>query len=124
MMRRNSRGFVLLEVLVALIVLSLVGLAYLQLFRQAHRLSGSSREWMQAVELADDVMEQAKLGKEPLGTPALQQARSGFQQRIERHAWQDGFDLVTVTVTLPGGGHVELQRLVRPGDPGTTSVRW
>src|SRR4051795_11629512 len=57
----GRRGLTLLEVMVALMILSLVGLSYLQLFHQSHRIVGDSRQWTQAVEYAEDGMERAKL---------------------------------------------------------------
>jgi len=50
----GERGLTLLEVLVALVVLTLVGLGYLQLLHQSHRLVASSREWSDAVVYAED----------------------------------------------------------------------
>ena len=37
-MMKHERGLTLLEVMVALVVLSLVGLGYLELFQGSHRL--------------------------------------------------------------------------------------
>jgi prepilin-type N-terminal cleavage/methylation domain-containing protein len=109
----KTRGFVLLEVLVALVVLSLVGLGYLQLFHQGHRLAAGSREWLRAVEYAEDGIEQAKLGTLRLDDLATHPLGDGFRRQITRQPWQDGLDLVTVSVFLPDGGQFELHRLAR-----------
>ena len=66
----GERGLTLLEVLVALVVLTLVGLGYVQLFHQSHRLVADSREWSAAVTYAQDAMERAKLGSLSRGAPA------------------------------------------------------
>ena len=76
-MTRTERGLTLLEVMVALVVLSLVGLAYLQLFNGGHRLVGTAREWSQAVDYAEEAMEQARLsGPNFFETPWTETAAS------------------------------------------------
>src|SRR5467141_2053162 len=107
----SQRGLTLLEVMVALVVLSLVALGYLQLFQGSHRLVTASREWSQAVEYAEDAVERAKLGGPTLlGTPA-DSLPGGFRREIMRRPWQPGLTLVTVTVFLPGGGRFGLDWL-------------
>ena len=109
----HERGLTLLEVLVALVVLSLVALSYLQLFQGSHRLVTASREWSHAVEYAEDAIERAKLaGPSLLGTPA-ESLPGGFRREIVRRPWQPGLTLVTVTVLLPGGGRFDLDWLTR-----------
>ena len=117
----SERGLTLLEVLVALVVLSLVALSYLQLFHGSHRLVTASREWSYAVEYAEDAIEGAKLGGPSLlGRPA-ESLPGGFRREIMRRPWQPGLTLVTVAVLLPGGGRFDLDWLTpdRPaGGPG------
>jgi prepilin-type N-terminal cleavage/methylation domain-containing protein len=108
----HERGLTLLEVLVALVVLSLVGLGYLQLFQGSHRLVADSREWSEAVAHAEDAMERAKLGSLSLSTPA-ESLSGGFRRQITSRPWQPGLVLVTVTVFLPAGGRFDLDRLAR-----------
>jgi len=112
-MTRNGRGFTLLEVMVALVVLSIVALGYLQLFQGSHRLVGAAREWSQAVQYAEDASERAKLGgSSSLGTPA-ESLPGGFRREITSRPWQPGLTLVTVTVFLPRSGRFELDWLAR-----------
>jgi prepilin-type N-terminal cleavage/methylation domain-containing protein len=114
----QRRGLTLLEVLVALVVLSLVGLSALQLVHQSHGLVGSARRWSDAVAYAQDAMEEAKLGD-----PSLHDALpGGYRRQITRQPWEPGFDRVTVTVFLPGGGQFDLNRLVRIGTDSTGDV--
>jgi prepilin-type N-terminal cleavage/methylation domain-containing protein len=111
-MTRNGRGFTLLEVMVALVVLSLVALGYLQLFQGSHRLVGAAREWSRAVEYAEDATERAQLDEQSLlGTS--ESLPGGFRREITRRPWQPGLTLVTVTVFLPGSGRFELDWLTR-----------
>lgn len=66
--RQRRSGLVLLEVMVALVVLSLVGLGALQLIHQSHVLVADAHEWSEAVAYAEDGMELAKLGAAPRAT--------------------------------------------------------
>ena len=98
---RGSRGLTLLEVLVALLILSLVVAGYLQLFHGSHLLLSRSRLWSQAIAYAADGMEQAKLGEtSPASLPG------GFRRRVVMSG-----DIITVTVLLPDGVRFELRRL-------------
>jgi len=122
----NERGLTLLEVMVALVVLSLVALGYLQLFQGSHRLVTAAREWSHAVEYAEDASERARLsGPSLLETPA-ESLPGGFRREIARRPWQPGLTLVTVTVSLPGGGRFSLDWLIRDrpeGQPGVALQR-
>src|SRR3954452_7902008 len=113
---RGRRGLTLLEVMVALMILTLVGLSYLQLFHQSHRIVGDSRQWSRAVEYAEDGMERAKLEG---GTA---EARSedlpgGFKREVATQPWLTGLRLVEVTVFLPGNARFELRRLLQTEPP-------
>ena len=100
------RGLSLLEVLVALLILSVVVAGYLELFHGSHLLLARSRLWSQAVAYAADGMEQAKLGEtRGVALPG------GFRRQVTRAAWMSGLDVVTVTVTLPDGARFDLRRL-------------
>jgi hypothetical protein len=118
------RGLVLLEVMVALIILTLAGAGALQLAHQSHLLADNSRDWSAAVAAAEDGMELAKLGSAALHGPPGDPLPGGFRRQITRRplASPDGFEQVTVTVFLPGGGRFGLERLARIADDGTE--RW
>ncbi|HTD59961.1 MAG TPA: prepilin-type N-terminal cleavage/methylation domain-containing protein [Gemmatimonadaceae bacterium] len=100
------RGLTLLEVLVALIILSMVVAAYLELFHGSHVLLARSRAWSQAIAYAADGMEQAKLGAiSPVALPG------GYRRRVTAATWGPGLEMITVTVTLPNGARFDLRRL-------------
>lgn len=107
----NWRGMTLLEVLVALVVLSLVALSYLEVFHGSHALVASSREWSQAIAYAEDAMERTKLGSAQASAP--DGLPGGFRRQVTTRPWQPGLTLVTVTVFLPGEGRLDLNRLAR-----------
>jgi prepilin-type N-terminal cleavage/methylation domain-containing protein len=108
----NTRGLTLLEVLVALVILSLVGLAYLDLFHQSHRITADSRQWSAAVGYAEDAMERVKLQGVPV-QPTADDLPGGFKRQISARLWKPGLAVVEVTVALPGGGKFDLDRLVQ-----------
>ena len=109
-----KRGFTLLEVFVALVVLTLVGVSYLQLFSASHRVVGVAQQWSDAVGYAQDAMEHAKLtGTDPEGP-----LPGGFRRQINRQPFASGYTLVTVTVTMPTGARYDLSRLTRPDTSG------
>jgi type II secretory pathway pseudopilin PulG len=122
--RRGRPGLVLLEVMVALIILSLAGAGALQLVHESHALDDNAREWSAAVAAAEDGMELAKLGSSALHGPPGDPLPGGFRRQITRRplASPDGFEQVTVTVFLPRGGRFDLERLARIADEGTE--RW
>ena len=109
----NERGMTLLEVLVALVLLSVVVVGYLQLFHGSHQLLASSREWSHAVAYAADAMEQAK--RDPAaaerGLPTEELA-GGYRRQITSRPWRPGLALVTATVVLPDGARFDLRTLV------------
>jgi prepilin-type N-terminal cleavage/methylation domain-containing protein len=108
----DERGLTLLEVMVALVILGMVGLGFLELFHQSHRVVADSRQWLAAVVYAEDAMEQVKL-QGTTNLPAAEDLPGGFRRRISTSPWRTGLAAVTVTVSLPGGGSFDLQRLVQ-----------
>jgi prepilin-type N-terminal cleavage/methylation domain-containing protein len=100
------RGLTLLEVLVALLILSVVVAGYLELFHGSHVLLARSREWSRAIAYAADGLEQAKLGE----TRAVS-LPGGFRRQVTSAMWEPGLDVITVTVTLPDGARFDLRRL-------------
>ena len=105
----------LFETLVALIVLGLTAVGFLDLFQGTARSTRNAAEWVQAVGYAEAAMEQTKLGSTEAGLPLADTVATGFARAIEVAPWpaRSGFARVTVTVTLPGGGTFTLQRLMR-----------
>jgi prepilin-type N-terminal cleavage/methylation domain-containing protein len=106
-------GMTLLEVLVALVILTMVGASYLELFSQSQRLVGGARQWSDAVSYAQDAMELVKLGRQPDPLP------NGFRTQVTRRPWSSGYSVVTVTVFLPSGQRFDLDRLTKPDARGT-----
>jgi prepilin-type N-terminal cleavage/methylation domain-containing protein len=116
------RGFTLLEAMVALVILGLVSLAYLELFGGTVRATESAAHWSQAVAYAEDGMESLKLTSETAWERSPEQLDGGFTRRVETRPWRDDFGrddfgrggllVVSVVVTLPGGGEFAVSRLM------------
>ena len=106
------KGLTLLEVMVALVVLSLVGLSALELVHGSFSLASGARRWSDAVAYAQDAMEEAKLGG---SGPLDRTLPGGYRRQTRRQPWGSNFELVTVTVFLPppSNAHFDLQRLAR-----------
>jgi prepilin-type N-terminal cleavage/methylation domain-containing protein len=100
------RGLTLLEVLIALLILSVVVAGYLELFHGSHMLLARSRVWSQAIAYAADGMEQAKLGDNSAVV-----LPGGYRRQVTSAQWAAGIDVITVTVTLPNGARFDLRRL-------------
>ena len=94
----------LLETLVALVILGLAGVGFLQAFQTTARSSADAQEWVRAVAAAEAAMEETKLGATPSGGAAV---------AVQPWAGAPDLDLVTVTVPLPDGGSFVLRRLAR-----------
>jgi len=105
-------GLTLLETMVALVILGLVVLGYLELFAAATRTTHSAELWAQAVVYAEDTMELIKIDPRASVSAGRAPLPGGFERQVERRLWAAGLDRVTVTVYLPDGGRFALDRLV------------
>lgn len=111
-------GVTLLEVMVALVILGLVVLGYLELFSGTLRLASDASEWTRAVAFAESTMEDMKIA--PATASAHEdpdQPAEGYSRWVTRTDWHDGTELVTVVVTMPRGGRLEISRAFRATDP-------
>jgi prepilin-type N-terminal cleavage/methylation domain-containing protein len=113
---QGERGLTLLEVVVALMIFSLVGLSYLELFHQSHRVVGDSRQWSRATGYAEDAMERVKIEGAPT-QPVVEDLPDGFKREISTRPWQPGLTAVDVTVWLPGNARFDLHRLLLKEPP-------
>ena len=106
----------LLEVMIALVILSLVAVAYLQLVAGATRSTTQAEEWSQAIVYAEEMMERYKVERTAPDASSPERLDGNFSRWVERRGWGDGLVRVTAVVTLPGGARFELDRLV-PAEP-------
>jgi type II secretory pathway pseudopilin PulG len=108
----------LLESLVALVILGLTAVGFLEAFQATSRSAREASAWVQAVGYAEASMEQSKLGT--AADPFADSLVSGFSRDIEVRPWPGsrGVEQITVTVSLPRGGVFMLHRLVARSGPG------
>ena len=107
----SRRGFTLLEAMLALVILGLVVVGSLQVFSTAVRTVARTDTWIEAVSVAADGMELAKL--DLAGTLARGRERlpGGFTREVQMQPAGKGLRLVSVTVLFPNQGEYTLHRL-------------
>ncbi|MEO6444474.1 MAG: type II secretion system protein [Gemmatimonadaceae bacterium] len=107
----------LLEALLALVILGLSAVGYLDVFQSSARAVQVTDEWTQAVSIAESAMEAATLGdalqaQGALGTSGRTESiTGGFQRRIAVQPWRGRVHEIVVVVTTPRGVTFTLRRL-------------
>lgn len=102
----------LLEASVALVILGLSAVGFLDAFQSSTRATRTADQWVQAVSYAEAAMEQSKL---PVAVP-IDTLPRGFARTVTVAPWPNapGISRVTVTVNMPDGREFKLERLIRP----------
>jgi Tfp pilus assembly protein PilV len=94
----------LLEALVALVILGLSAIGYLEVFQRSARGTRAAAEWEHAVAIGEAAMERSRLdGVTPDDSTTT----------VSTRPWRGRVDEMMVTVRLPDGGVLSLSRLVR-----------
>jgi Tfp pilus assembly protein PilV len=107
---RNRSGLALLEVMVALVILGLVGVGFLEAFAGALRATAQSRDWAQGLVYVELGVEELKVGGSAADHDGM--LGGGFTRHTEVRPWRVGVDRATVTVDLPNGRRLQIDRLV------------
>ncbi len=99
----------LLESVVALVILGLAAVGFLELFQRVSVATRDTAGWSRAVAVAELSMERAVLRAE-----AANDSISGMRRRIEIRPFGAGLRevIVTIDVPPPSGAQVVLHRLV------------
>ena len=105
-------GLTLLETMVALVILGLVALGFLEVFAGSSRVTRNMERWSRAVAYAEDAMELVKIDPGTAWARPREALDGGFRRHIETQYWRDGVQLVTVVISLPDGGQFSLRRMV------------
>jgi len=108
----NRRGLTLLETMIALVILSMVGVGFLGLFTQATRTANDLEAWSTAVSYAESGMELAAADPRGGTLRPLEQLPYGFERTTTVEPWTTGTRLLTVTVRFPDGRAFALRRLL------------
>jgi Tfp pilus assembly protein PilV len=112
----------LLEALLALVILGVSAVGYLDVYQASARSVRDSAEWTQVVALAESAMEGATLGDALQAQQAMAGVdggtrAAGYTQAIAVRPWRDGVREIVVTVTSPRGTTFTLRRLARERRP-------
>ena len=99
----------LLESIVALVILGLTAVGFLELFERATVATRDTVAWSRAVAVAEQTMERAVVKPTAYGDSV-----DGLRRQVQLRPWRDGLRELIVTVDgAPSGGvHVVLHRLV------------
>jgi prepilin-type N-terminal cleavage/methylation domain-containing protein len=108
----SRSGLTLLEVMIALVILSLVGTGFLETFAGALRGTARAREWAQALVYAEQGQEDIAPQGPDRAAGSYRSLGGGFSRRVAIRPWDKGINRATVTVTLPDGSRFDLDRLV------------
>ncbi len=99
----------LLESIVALVILGLAAVGFLELFQRVSVSTRDTASWSHAVAVAELTMERAVLSAD-----ASTDSIGGMRRRVELRPWKHGLREIVVTVEVPPplGASVVLHRLV------------
>ncbi len=117
----------LLEAVIALVILGLSAVGYLDLYRSSAGAARDAGEWARVVAAAESAMEgaslgdavQARAGMEGAGDErtAATEGDDALRTRVEVRPWGRGVQEVIVTVTSSRGVRFSLHRLARERQP-------
>jgi type II secretory pathway pseudopilin PulG len=103
----------LLEALVALLILGLSAVGYLDVFQGGASAVAVADDWTQTVAVADAVLEAATLGDAVQAQSAVQGIDSRYAHTAEARPHASGLVDLVVTVTSPRGTRFTVHRLMR-----------
>jgi type II secretory pathway pseudopilin PulG len=103
----------LLESLLALVILGLSAVGYLEVFQGSTRSVMAADEWERAAAVAEATMEGELLRRREGTGVSRPELPDGFGARVETSPWRGHVTDVAVTVTLPDGRSYTVHRLVR-----------
>src|SRR5512134_3980525 len=103
----------LLEAVLALVILGLGAVGYLDVFQAGAHSASRAEEWTQVVAIAESAMEAASLGDALQAQQALGTVDGRFTRRIDARPFDEDLTEIVVTVTSPGGTTFSLHRLHR-----------
>ena len=119
----SQRGFSLLEVLVAFVVLAVVGTVLSQLYSSSLRNAGAAEEWSRATLVAEGRLAQAAAAvplKEGRAAGSEDDGRINWTTRVEPYVPSDvSPELMNASATLPMG---LLRVSVSVSFPGATGL--
>ncbi len=98
--------------MVALVILGVVVVGYLEVFGATARSTRNAEEWSQAIAYAEEAMELAKLDLDYARARGVEMLPGDFERRVQVAPLNRGLEQLSVVITFPDGGRFALQRLV------------
>lgn len=102
----------LLEAVVALVILALTGVGYLEVFQGDARAVRNASDWSHAAAAGEAAMESVLAGGDEADVVA-NAADSGVVVQIQETPWRGRVRVVQVSVQMPDGRVLRLHRLTR-----------
>jgi type II secretory pathway pseudopilin PulG len=103
----------LLEALLAVVILGLSAVGYLQVFQGSGQSVRLAEQWNRAAAVAESYMESELLSRRAGVAAPPPSAVDGITARVQVTPWRGRLRDVTVTVALPDGQTLTVHRLVR-----------
>jgi type II secretory pathway pseudopilin PulG len=103
----------LLEGVVALVILGMSAVGFLDVFRAGSAAAHRASQWSRTVQAAESAMEAAALGDLTLARAVTESRADGLSRQVTARPWAAGVSEVVVIVTASGGPSFTLRRLVR-----------
>jgi type IV secretory pathway TrbL component len=111
--RGECESVTILEALLALVILGLSAVGYLDVFQGGARAVSAADDWTHTIQVAEAGMEAAALGDALQAQEALRGADARFSRNVQVRAYSRELNEIVVTVTSPRGVSFTLRRLVR-----------
>ena len=108
----NRSGLTLLETMVALMILGLVVVGFLELFGTTARSTNDLELWSRAVAHAENAMELVKIDPNYAYNSPRASLPDGFERLLDVRPWVSGLAVATITIQFPDGGTFTMSRLL------------
>ncbi|MFN8574644.1 MAG: hypothetical protein U0132_21505 [Gemmatimonadaceae bacterium] len=102
----------LLEAVLALVILGLSAVGYLEVFQGNAHSARNASDWTHATAIAESAMETALAG-EAADVNGMTAGSGGAVVQVQRRPWRGRVDEVIVDVRMPDGRTMQLRRLAR-----------
>jgi Tfp pilus assembly protein PilV len=102
----------LLEALLAVVILGLSAVGYLQVFQGSAQSIRAAEQWNRAAAVAESYMERELVSRREGAAPPPS-TTDGISARVQVTPWSGRLRDVTVMVALPDGRTLTVHRLVR-----------
>lgn len=103
----------LLETMVALVILGVATVGYLEVVAAGARTMRRTAAWSLAVTYAEDLLERSKTGSPVPDAARPEETPDGFARWVDRAPWGDSLVVLTARVRLPDGARFQMPLLTR-----------